>query len=250
MRLVVAILALLMLGGARDPILVPEISQHEIRLKQGFTGTELLLFGAILDPDGARAGRDYDIVIVLKGPTQSIILREKQKVAGIWVNVESTELRSAPAYYAVASSRPIAEIVDEKTAAIYELGLRWLQLSPIGAIDPAEQARFSKGLVDLHSRGKLYQQNEGGVTVSEQVLYQVRLSLPSNVPAGTYVAETLAISNGIVVASASSTVEVRKLGFEGAIARFADEQSFLYGLLVVVISIMMGWAAGRLFALR
>jgi hypothetical protein len=36
-----------------------------------------------------------------------------------------------PSYYAIASSRPIA-IVDDKTAAIYELGLKWLQLSPIG----------------------------------------------------------------------------------------------------------------------
>ncbi len=82
------------------------------------------------------------------------------------------------------------------------------------------------------------------------MLYKVRLSLPSNVPAGTYVAETFAISKGRVVASASSSVQVRKLGFEGAVARFADEQSFWYGLLAVAISLAMGWLAGRLFALR
>jgi uncharacterized membrane protein YfcA len=59
-----------LLGGARDPILVPEVSQHEIQVRQGFTGAELLLFGAILDPpEGTRAGSDYDIVVVLKGPT-------------------------------------------------------------------------------------------------------------------------------------------------------------------------------------
>lgn len=250
MRALVALLALLLLGGARDPILVPDVSQHEIRLRQGFTGTELLLFGAILNPEGTRAGRDYDIVVVLKGPTQSIIVREKQKVAGVWINADSTEFRSAPAYFAVASSRPIKQIVDDKTAAIYELGLPWLQLSPIGAIDPSRQARFSSGLVELRLRGGLYQQDEGGVSVSEQVLYKARISLPSNVPAGTYVAETFAISRGRVVASASSSVRVQKLGFEGAVARFADQQSFLYGLLAVVISLLMGWLAGRLFALR
>ena len=250
MRLVLALLALVLLGGARDPILVPDVSQHEIRLRQGFTGTELLLFGAILNPDGTRAGRDYDIVVVLKGPTQSIIVREKQKVAGVWINAESAEFRSAPAYYAVASSRPIERIIDDKTAAIYELGLPWLQLSPIGSIDPEQQTRFAAGLVDLNTRGGLYQQAEGAVTISEQVLYKVALSLPSNVPAGTYVAETFAISRGRVVASASSAVEVRKLGFEGAVARFADEQSFFYGLLAVAISLGMGWLAGRLFALR
>jgi uncharacterized protein (TIGR02186 family) len=229
---------------------VPDVSQHEIRLRQGFTGTELLLFGAILNPDGTRAGRDYDIVVVLKGPTQSVIIREKQKVAGVWINADSAEFRSAPAYFAVASSRPIEDIVDDKTAAIYELGLPWLQLSPIGAIDPAQQARFSAGLVDLNMRGGLYQDKDHGVAVSEQVLYRARLSLPSNVPAGTYVAETFAISKGRVVASASSSVQVQKQGIEGAIARFADEQSFFYGLLAVAISLLMGWLAGRLFALR
>jgi uncharacterized protein (TIGR02186 family) len=250
MRWLLALLALVFLTGARDPILVPDVSQHEIRLRQGFTGTELLLFGAILNPDGTRAGRDYDIVVVLKGPTQSVIIREKQKVAGVWINADSTEFRSAPAYFALASSKPIKDIVDDKNAAIYELGLPWLQLSPIGEIDPKQQARFSAGLVDLNTRDGLYQEKEGAVSVSEQVLYKVRLSLPSNVPAGTYVAETFAISKGRVVASASSSVQVRKLGFEGAVARFADEQSFWYGLLAVAISLVMGWLAGRIFALR
>lgn len=249
MRWLLALLALVALTGARDPILVPEISQHEVQVRQGFTGAQLLLFGAILTPEGTRAGRDYDIVVVLKGPTQSVVLREKAKVAGLWVNAASTELRSAPAYFAVASSRPIDKIVDEKTAAIYELGLPWVQLSPIGPIEPEEQARFAAGLADLMRRGGLYLADENGVQVSEQVLYQARMFLPSNVQTGTYTAETFAIRGGRVVASATSRVEVRKLGFEGMIADFALENGFLYGLLAVAVSVLMGWIAGRLFAL-
>lgn len=147
-----ALLACMLLLGARDPILVPEISQHEVQVRQGFTGADLMLFGAILSPEGTRAAQDYDIVVVLEGPVQSIVLREKQKIAGIWINVDSVEFRSAPSYFAVASSRPIERIVDDKTAAIYELGLKWLQLSPIGVIDPVEQHRFAAGLVDLMRR--------------------------------------------------------------------------------------------------
>lgn len=249
MKALFALIALLLLGGARDPILVPEVSQHEIQVRQGFTGTELLLFGAILDPTGTRAGRDYDIVVVLKGPTQAVRLREKQKIAGIWINADSTALRSAPSFFAVASSRPIGQIVDDRTAAIYELGLNWLQLSPIGAIDPAEQARFSAGLVDLRRREGLYSEDPDGVTISEQVLYQARISLPSSVQTGTYTAETFAITKGRVIASATARVEVRKIGFERFVAVFADQNSLLYGLLVVSVSVGMGWLAGRLFAL-
>jgi uncharacterized protein (TIGR02186 family) len=248
-RALLAILCLLLLGGARDPILVPEVSQHEVQVRQGFRGTELLLFGAILTPDGTRAGQDYDIVVVLKGPTRSIILREKQRIAGIWVNAESTEFRSAPTFFAVASSRPIGRIVDDKTAAIYELGLPWLQLSPIGAYKPKEQARFSAGLVDLMQREQLYKDDPKGVKISEQVLYQARIKLPSSVQTGTYTAETFAITKGRVVASAIARVEVKKLGFERAVAQFAEYNGFFYGLLAVVLSVAMGFMAGRLFAL-
>ena len=248
MKRLFALLCLVLLGAARDPILVPEVSQHEVQVRQGFTGTELLLFGAILDPQGTRAGRDYDIVVVLKGPTQSITVREKQKHAGIWLNAASARFRSAPTFYAVASSRPLDQIVDARTAAIYELGLPFLQLSPIGTIRPDEQIRFAAGLAQLMADAQLYQEDPAGVQVNEQVLYQARIKLPSNVQTGTYTAETFAISKGRVVASAVARVEVEKRGFERLIAEFARRSAFLYGLLAVAISVLMGWLAGRLFA--
>ncbi|WP_292622647.1 TIGR02186 family protein [Novosphingobium sp. 17-62-19] len=244
-----ALLLCMILLGARDPILVPEISQHEIQVRQGFTGADLLLFGAILSPEGSRAAQEYDIVVVLEGPVQSIVLREKQKLAGIWINADSLEFRSAPSYFAVASSRPIAKIVDDKTAAIYELGLKWLQLSPIGVIDPKEQKRFSAGLVDLMRGQGLYREEEGSVKISGQVLYQARISLPSSVQTGTYTAETFAIRDGKVVTSAITRVEVSKQGFERFVAVAADRNGWLYGLFAVLVSVAMGWVAGRLFAL-
>jgi uncharacterized protein (TIGR02186 family) len=244
-----ALLLFLFLGAARDPILVPEISQHEVIVRQGFSGTELLLFGAILTPEGTRAAQAYDIVVVLQGPPRSIVLREKQKVAGVWINAANSDFRSAPTFFAVASNRPIKDIVDERTAAIYELGLPWLQLSPIGAIDPENQRRFADGLVDLMRRQGLYQQDEDAVTVSGGVLYQARIALPSSVQTGTYTAETFAISRGKVVAAATTTVEVRKEGFERFVALQAERNSFWYGLFAVLVSVGMGWLAGRLFAL-
>lgn len=248
--LVLSLLALATPAQAqRDPILVPEVSQHEVRVRQGFTGTELLLFGAILDPAGTRSTRGYDVVVVLKGPSQAIRLREKEKVGGMWINAASTDFRSAPSYFAVAASRPIDRIVDEKTAAIYEFGTQFIQLSPTGEIDPEEQARFSAGLVDLKQRQGLYKQDMNGVKISEQVLYQARISLPSNVQTGTYTAETFAVTDGRVVASAVAEVEVKKVGFERFVEVFAQNSSFLYGLLAVGLSVGMGWIAGRLFAL-
>jgi hypothetical protein len=176
--------------------LVTDISQHRIELRQGFTGAQLLLFGAIMSPDGASAARDYDVVVVLEGPARQMVLREKQKVAGMWVNAEYTTLRSVPSFYAVVANRPIREITDPRTAAIYQLGLDLLQLSPSDSIDPARETHFAKGLVDLMQRQGLFHQDDHGVTINGQVLYSARINLPSSLQPGTYTAETLPCARG------------------------------------------------------
>lgn len=247
MRALLVLLLAFLLMGQRDPVLVPEVSQHEVQVRQGFTGTELLLFGAVLDPSG-RAGQDYDIVVVLKGPAEPVRLREKERFAGVWINAANTDFRSVPSYFAVASSRPIEQIVDEKTAAIYEFGTRNIQLSPGGTIDPEEQFRFAAGLVDLKTRQGLYKEDFSGVSISEGVLYQARISLPSNVTTGTYTAETFAVTDQRVIASAVAEVEVVKVGFERFVADSARDWGLAYGLIAVLLSVGMGWGAGRLFA--
>lgn len=249
MRALFVLFAAFFLMGQRDAILVPAVSQDEVQVRQGFTGTELLLYGAILDPRGQRGGAEYDIVVVLKGPTEPITIREKDRIAGVWMNAQSSDFRSAPSFFAVAASRPVEEIVDERTAAIYELGTEFIQLSPTGQIDPEEQARFAAGLVDLRQRLGLYNEDMSGVTINEQVLYQARIQLPSNVITGEYTAETFAISDGRVIASAIAEVEVRKVGFERLVEVFSQRFALLYGLLAVGLSVSMGWIAGRLFAM-
>ncbi len=87
-----------------------------------------------------------------------------------------------------------------------------------------------------------------GNWIADEVLYQARIALPSNVQTGRYTAETFAITRGRVIASASAEIEVHKLGFERVVADFADEDAFWYGLIAVALSLSMGWIAGRLFA--
>lgn len=230
------------------PKLVPDVSQREVNIQSRFTGAELLLFGAIIYPRGVAPEGKVDVAVVLRGPTEPIIVREKQRIAGIWVNADSIDFRSAPTYYAIASSRPLAKLVDAKTAAIYELGLDRLQLSPTGEIDAAELRRFRTGLVDLNRRGRLYVETPNSVNITDQVLYRARLNIPSSVPEGRYVAETLLIRDGrIIVADDSVVVTVSKTGFERFITILAQQYSLLYGALAVIISLFLGWIAGWAF---
>jgi len=244
----VALLGAAPLLSAQDkPRLVPDVSQREVDIRYSFTGAELLLFGAIIYPGGRTPTQRADIVVVLKGPTESITVREKQKVAGIWVNADSARFRSAPSYYAVAASRPIGQLVDKRTAAIYELGLGNLQLSPASARRADEQRRFEAGLVQLNTRNGLYGEVAGSVEITDGVLYRARLRIPARVPIGTFTAETFLIQDGKVLAAAVRPIRIRKSGFERFVAFAADRWSFTYGLAAVALSLGLGWAAGALF---
>ncbi|MGQ0559250.1 MAG: TIGR02186 family protein [Sphingosinicella sp.] len=244
-----ALLAPLVLAQAQ-PRLVPDVSHRQIEIRYSFTGTELLLFGAILYPGGRPPLPGTDVAVVIKGPLQRIIVREKQQVAGIWMNVDRVRFRSVPAFYAVASSRPLAQLVDERTASIFELGLDNLQLSPGGGAAPEVLRRFEHGLVDLRQRGQLYAEYPRGVEISEGVLYRARINIPARVPVGAYTAETFLIREGRVIAGAARDIRIEKLGFERFVAEAAESWSFAYGLAAVALALLLGWAASSLFTRR
>lgn len=236
----------LMMAQAK-PVLVPDVSQRSIEIAYSFTGAELLLFGAILYPGGrVPTERDADIVVVVRGPAQPILVREKQKIAGIWVNAARARYLSAPSFYAIASSKPIDALLDERSRAIYEIGLDSLQLSPVSTDAGGDDARFSRGLVDLRLRSRLYSQTPGAVEITDGVLYRARLTIPARVPVGRFTAETFLIRKGRVLAAAVRDIDIRKSGFERFVARAADRNAFAYGLVAVALSVVLGWSAGSI----
>ena len=249
-----ASLALLLIApllvAADKPVLVPDISARQVQIRYSFNGAQLLLFGAVVYPGGRPPDRQVDIAVVLRGPVQPILVREKEKIAGIWMNADSNRFRSAPSFYAVASSRPIGELMDERTAAIYELGLHNLQLSPGGGALPEKERRFEAGLLDLRSRQNLYSESPHGVEINGGVLYRAVITIPGQVPVGTYTAETFLIDRHKVIAAATRDIQINKSGFERTVALAARRNRVLYGLTCVLLSLGLGWAAAAAFRRR
>ena len=247
--IIAAALAPLLMAAAK-PLLVPDISSRQVEIRYTFSGTQLLLFGAVVYPDGRTPTEPVDIAVVLRGPVQPILVREKKKIAGIWMNADSSRFRSAPSFYAVASSHPVGDLLDERTAAIYELGLHNLQLSPGSGALPDRERHFEAGLLDLRSRQGLYSESPHGVEITGGVLYRAVITIPSQVPVGTYTAETFLIERGRVLAVATRDIEIDKSGFERFVAVAARRHRLLYGLACVLLSLALGWSAATGFRRR
>ncbi len=242
-RFLVAITAALALMGAAPTMLITDLSQGRIDINTTFKGADLLVFGAIQYPAGAVPDAPPDIVVVVRGPAEPVTVRLKQRVAGIWLNTDSVRFESVPGFYSVASTRPIDQLADDRTTAIYEIGVANLQLSPATGASDAETSRFEKGLIAVKRRDGLFFEDGGGVRVTRNVLYRARIAIPSAVPVGEYTAEIHLIRKGRVIASSSSPISIDKSGFERWIYVMAQEHSLAYGLVAVAAALFAGWVA-------
>ena len=240
----------LALAGAAPIRLITDISQRRIDIVYTFRGAELLVFGAIQYPTGAVPDEPPGLAIVVRGPPVPITVRKKARVAGVWINTDSVRFETAPGFYSVATSAPIARLVDERTAAIYEIGVGSLQLSPASGDSPAQTAAFERGLIDLRRRAGLYAEHEGSVGVTQNVLYQARIAIPSAVPVGSYSAEIFLIRRGKVIAHSETPIMIDKSGFERWVFVFSQRYSLLYGIVAVAAALLAGWLAGLIVRRR
>ena len=177
-------------------------------------------------------------------------MREKQKIAGIWMNADSNRFRSAPSFYAVASSQPIANLVDERTAAIYELGLHNLQLSPGGGALPDKERRFEAGLLDLRTRHGLYSESPHGVEITDGVLYRARHHHPEPGPGRHLHRRDLPDRSRPGDRRRDPRHPDQQVGLRALRRARRAPPSLLYGLAAVLLSLGLGWAAAAAFRRR
>jgi hypothetical protein len=182
----------------------------------------------------------------VKGPTQSVLVREKEKVAGIWVNADRMRYRSAPSFYAVASSKPIDRLVDDRTRAIYELGRR--QPAAFARVERA--ARRAAALRQRAGRpqralGPLLRSARRGRDHRRRALPRPRSTSRRACRSGRFTAETFLIRDGRVLAAAVRADRHPQIGVRALRRDRAERHSLLYGLVAVALSVLFGWGAAR-----
>ncbi|MBT5459135.1 MAG: TIGR02186 family protein, partial [Rhodospirillaceae bacterium] len=219
--------------------LVVDLSNKQIRITTGFTGTSLLLFGAT---DAAG-----DVVVVVRGPRHQVVVRRKERVAGIWVNGSAQSFNSVPGYYFVASSRPLKDITDEATLDRLQIGVHRLRLSTTRPAPPGWVNKFRVGLVNLKKTQGLFSASPERVSIVGDRLFRADLTFPANVPTGAYTADVYLFRNGQMVVSSKTTLAVRKAGLEATIFDFAHQHSAIYGIIAILIALFAGWLAGAIF---
>ncbi|MEP9386200.1 TIGR02186 family protein [Mesorhizobium sp. KR9-304] len=225
------------------------LSTNKVAITADFSGADLTIFGSLenADPLVTRQGR-YDIIVVLEGPAQEVVVRRKERVLGMWINMESETFTNVPVSYSVATTRQPQDITDASSYKRLSLGADNLHIEPVDRNGtPATIEEFRQGLRDRKAAAGLFSMRVGGVEFLSQSLFRASLPLSPSVPVGTHKARAFLFKNGVFIQESSAQLSIVKSGFEQTIYRFSTNHGLSYGILATLLAVVTGWLGRIVF---
>lgn len=219
---------------ARAETIVSDITNRHIAITSGFTGTTTTLFGAL-----PSAG---DVIIVVQGPPESIIVRRKEQMMGLWINGPSAHFADVPGFYWVAASRPLAEIAPASFLEARRIGVAHQRFTVTEASRLSQNPAFQTALIELMQRDRTFVTDPlPVVTILDQRLYRADLVLPANAPTGNYQVTTYLFKDGQLLDAQQVPLSLQKEGAMDKLSVIAQKQAPLYALGAIGLALLAGW---------
>ena len=226
--------------SARAETVIADLSEHMVAITTGFTGTKLLLFGSV-DGEG-------DIVIVTHGPTEEVVVRRKDRVAGVWMNNEAVTFENVPSFYQIAETEGAVNAMALTMKRRHQVGVRHLRMDYTDQdIENYRVRPFREALIRNKQRQQLYTEEPLLIERRGKQLFRTEVFFPTNVPTGTYIIETLLIKGGEVVSAQTTPLFINKLGLGARVFRFAHVYPASYGIAAILIAVLAGLFANWIF---
>jgi len=242
MKLALTSLACMMMASAAmaqpapnfNKPLVSDISNHEIEIHESFSGTELLLYGA--------RNEQGDLIVVVRGPEADIRIRRKERIAGMWMHVESKRYGPLPLYYAVGSTKPIETMLSPSVLQRLAIGQHYVIAKNSGGNE-----LFNKGMLEELQRREWYTETSP-VRYFGETLFRTTIPFPDTLARGDYTVETYLVREGNIVSSQAIPLRAFKTGIDAWVFDTAHNQPWLYGIACILMAVAAGWFANRLFS--
>jgi uncharacterized protein (TIGR02186 family) len=238
-------------AAARAEQLTMALSTAEIDISASFTGTQLTVFGVIERDDPLAEiplDADYQVAVLLLGPRYSVVVREKDRVLGIWANRAAQTIINPASVYLLSTSVDLPQLASENVLETLQIGFDNIAFVYQGLAtvnDPAGD-EFREAFLRLKQEEGLYAE-QVGVGFIGNFVFSSTVRLPANIPVGDYTAVAYLFSGDELVARAEERLVISKTGFEATLATFARTQSLAYGFMIVALALAVGWLGGVIF---
>lgn len=219
--------------------LVADLSAHIIRIDSGFSGIDVMLFGA-----RQEAG---DIAVVIRGPEGRMVVRKKSRIAGMWINTEKTVFSGVPQFYAMAASHPRLFEDAPLLLEALQIGQERLAITAEEEATAEEASSFGQALIRHQAKSGRFPSEIVPIDFMGETLFRTVIRLPDHAPRGRYTAEVYLINDGALQGMQVIPLDIEKTGLDAFLYQLAHEQSALYGILAVLVALSAGWLAGYIF---
>lgn len=244
LRLTVLFLVLAVPAWAEDIVL--GLSRDSVQITTNFSGSEILIFGAIRRetpvPDGTMG-----LIVTVEGPSEPVTVYQKDRIAGIWVNARDVEIEAAPVFYAVASSAPLEDILDEGADRRHHVSINRAIRSVWARVTHGDVHEFVDAVIRIRQNSGLYTLDERAVKIDGDTLFSAQVDLPANLIEGLYKTRIFLTRDGDVISSYQTDIPVRKVGLERFLYNLSRQKPLVYGLMSLAIATFAGWAAATAF---
>jgi uncharacterized protein (TIGR02186 family) len=243
------ILALIMMAAPAlaDESLVTGVSRDDVQITADFTGSDILVYGAVLRNSPPPLGQELDVIVTLEGPPSQVVVRRKERLFGIWINAGAVQLDDVPSYFAIAATRPVEKILSADDDLRFDISLHQRINVAKMTSDSSDFSEYPAALNRIRVASGSYQTIPSPVQLSQDTLFRADFALPANVTEGDFRVRLFLLRNGRVLDSTEQVIMVRKTGIERQLTNMANEQPFIYGLLSLLMALVAGWGASAAF---
>ena len=208
------------------------------RITADFAGADLTIFGAIenADPLLSRQGR-YDVIVVLEGPARPVVVRRKDRVLGMWINIDVGNLRQRAGvlfdgHHAPAAGHHRPEQLPATVARRRQPAhrSRWTRSAA-----PATHRGIHRGAARAEDGDRALQRahRRRAVPVA-RACSAPRCTLAPNVPVGTHKARAFLFRNGVFIKETSAQLAIVQVRLRAdASTASPATTACLYGLFAV-----------------
>ena len=183
-----------------------------------------------------------EIAVVFTGPQKEVVVRRKEKIGGVWLNLRGVDFENVPVYYDYALASPEEDIADASVLKAEQIGQSYLKFEPDESrIKGIELEEFQQGLVRNRMTEGLFPESPQPITFISHNFFRTTFTLPPNVPTGSYQIKTYLLQQGRVKDVKTMDVRVAQVGVSAGVYRFAHENPFAYSLLIVLFAMIIGW---------
>ncbi len=227
--------------------LVTGLSRDDVQITADFTGSDILVYGAVRRNSPAPQSPPMDVIVTLEGPSSPVTVRRKERIFGIWINRSAVDLADVPSYFAIASSGALDQILSPEDDLKHQISLaRRLSVTKITA-NSMDFSNFLRATQRIGSDKGNYVSQQNGVKLAEDTLFRADFALPANLTEGDFSVRMFLLRGGRVIDVKAQTIDVRKTGIERQLTNMAHRQPLLYGILSLLLAAVAGWGASEIF---